>query len=73
MYRPHEAREGSVVFPAFRELIPEKELREMGEMFERKEHELLGAEGYEGMVAQVASIEKDLGLYELAQFTPAST
>jgi len=70
MYRPHESREGSVLFPAFRTLIPEKELREMGEMFEKKEHELLGPEGYEGMVVEVAKIEKELGIYDLDQFTP---
>jgi hemerythrin-like domain-containing protein len=70
MYRPHECREGSVLFPAFRELVPAKEFGELGEMFEKKEHEVLGSEGFEGQVEIVAGIEKRLGLYELAQFTP---
>jgi hemerythrin-like domain-containing protein len=70
MYRPHETREGSVLFPAFRDLVPAQEFQELGEMFEKKEHELLGAEGFEGQVQAVAGIEKQLGIYELSLYTP---
>ena len=42
----------------------------MGEDFEKKEHALFGEDGFEKMVDQVASIEKSLGIYDLAQFTP---
>jgi hypothetical protein len=31
---------------------------------------VLGAEGFEKAVAEVASLEKALGIYDLAQFTP---
>jgi hemerythrin-like domain-containing protein len=71
MYRPHEAREDTVLFPALREIVSRKELDELGEQFEDKEHELFGKEGFEGVVPQVAAIEKAFGIYELAQFTPA--
>jgi len=70
MYRPHETREGSVLFPALRDLMSPQEFGEMGEMFERKEHEILGAEGFEGQVKVAEGLEKKLGLYDLAQYTP---
>ena len=38
--------------------------------FEKKEHQLFGEDGFEKMVDRVASIEKTLGIYDLAQFTP---
>jgi hypothetical protein len=39
---------------------------------EKKEHQLFGEEGFDQMVDRVAAIEKKLGIYELAQFTPKS-
>ena len=41
-----------------------------GEELDKKEHQLFGEDGLEIMVDRVASIEKTLGIYELAQFTP---
>jgi hemerythrin-like domain-containing protein len=70
MYRPHETREGSVLFPAFRDLIPAQEFQTLGDLFEKKEHELLGAEGFEGQVQVVAGIERQLGIFDLSQYTP---
>lgn len=70
MYRPHETREGSVLFPAFRDLIPAQEFQRLGDLFEKKEHELLGAEGFEGQVQVVAGIERQLGIFDLSQYTP---
>jgi hemerythrin-like domain-containing protein len=70
MYRPHEAREDTVLFPAFRELVSEHEYDALGEAFEKKEHELFGKEGFEGMLTKVEGIEKSMGIYELGQFTP---
>lgn len=70
MYRPHETREGSVLFPAFRDLIPAQEFQRLGDLFEKKEHELLGAEGFEGQVQVVTGIERQLGIFDLSQYTP---
>ena len=70
MYNPHEAREDTVLFPAFREIVTANEYDALGEDFERKEHELFGADGFEKMVDKVATIEKTLGIYDLSQFTP---
>jgi hemerythrin-like domain-containing protein len=70
MYRPHESREDTILFPAFRKIVSKHEYDALGEEFEKNEHRLFGESGFEGMVEKVASIEKSLGIYELAQFTP---
>jgi len=70
MYRPHEAREDTVLFPALYKIVPAKEVKDLGERFEKEEHRLFGEEGFEKTVAQVAAIEKQLGIHDLARFTP---
>jgi hemerythrin-like domain-containing protein len=70
MYRPHEAREDTVLFPAFRSIVSAHEYDALGDDFEKKEDELFGDEGFFKVVDQVAQLEKRLGIYELAQFTP---
>ena len=70
MYRPHETREDTVLFPAFRKIVSQHEYDSLGEEFEKNEHKHFGDDGFEMMVDKVASIEKQLGIYELAQFTP---
>jgi hemerythrin-like domain-containing protein len=72
MYAPHEAREDTVLFPAFRGIVSGNEYDSLGEDFEKKENELFGHEGFERMVDKIAGIEKKLGIYDLAQFTPKS-
>lgn len=70
MYAPHEAREDTVLFPAFHGIVSENEYDSLGEDFEKKEDELFGDDGFEKMVDKVAGIEKQLGIYDLSQFTP---
>ncbi|HEY9899954.1 MAG TPA: hemerythrin domain-containing protein [Pantanalinema sp.] len=70
MYEPHAAREDTVLFPAFRSVVTPKEYDRYGDLFEDKEKSLFGTNGFENVVARVADMEKALGLYELAQFTP---
>jgi hemerythrin-like domain-containing protein len=70
MYNPHEAREDTVLFPAFRKIVSPHEFNSLGEDFEKKEDELFGEDGFENVVDKVAGIEKRLGIYDLAQFTP---
>lgn len=71
MYRPHEAREDTVLFPAFRKLVSRHEYDSLGEEFENNEQKHFGRDGFETMVSKVADIEKQLGIYDLNQFTPA--
>lgn len=70
MYRPHAAREDTVLFPAFHEMLGEKAWDELGEQFEDEEKKQLGKEGFEGAVAQVAKLEEQFGFADLDQFTP---
>jgi hemerythrin-like domain-containing protein len=70
MYAPHEAREDTVLFPALHTIVSPHEYGALGEDFEKKEHQLFGKEGFEGMVPRVAETEKQLGIYDLSQFTP---
>lgn len=69
MYRPHKAREDTVLFPAFHTIVSPKEFDSLGESFEDKEVELFGESGFEKIVDEVAAIEKKLGIFELSQFT----
>ncbi|WP_238585440.1 hemerythrin domain-containing protein [Legionella steigerwaltii] len=70
MYEPHAAREDTVLFPAFKTIVSDNEYKELGEQFEDEEHKRFGKAGFEGVVSQVAEIEKELNIYDLAKFTP---
>jgi hemerythrin-like domain-containing protein len=70
MYNPHEAREDTVLFPAFRGIVSKNEYASLGEDFEKKEDELFGEDGFEKEVDRIAQIEKAIGIYDLKQFTP---
>src|SRR4051794_5597819 len=56
MYRPHEAREDTVLFPALHQVLTPKRLKELGEQFEKEEDRLFGDEGFEKTVDQVAAV-----------------
>ncbi len=71
MYRPHETREDTILFPAFRKIVSQHEYDSIGEEFEKNEHIKFGEDGFETMVSKVADIEKKLSIYDLAQFTPS--
>jgi hemerythrin-like domain-containing protein len=70
MYRPHETREDTILFPAFRKIVSKHEYDSLGEEFEKNEQKLFGKDGFEAQVDKVANIEKSLGINDLSQFTP---
>jgi hemerythrin-like domain-containing protein len=70
MYRPHAAREDTVLLPALHLLVTDQEYDKMGDLFEDKEQELFGKDGFESVVGQVARIETALGIADLGSFTP---
>jgi len=70
MYEPHEAREDTVLFPAFHKIVSEHEWDALGEEFEKKENQIFHGDGFEKNVEAVANLEKQLGIYDLSQFTP---
>jgi hemerythrin-like domain-containing protein len=71
MYEAHAAREDTVLFPALHEIMHHREYDALGEDMERREHKVFGGEGFEPAVAEVAGIEKALGIEDLAKVTPA--
>jgi hemerythrin-like domain-containing protein len=72
MYQNHAAREDTIVFPAWKTHFNEKQLDELSDQFEEIEHKMFGKDGFDDAVAKIASIEAQLGLADLAQFTPPS-
>jgi len=70
VYRPHAAREDTVLFPKLRDIVSGHEFDAIGEEMEKREHQHFGEDGFEKAVAQVAELEKKVGLYDLTQFTP---
>jgi hemerythrin-like domain-containing protein len=71
MYRPHAAREDTVLFPALRALVGGKAYGELGEEFEAQETRMLGEHGFEHAVADVGKLEQAFGLDDLAKLTPS--
>lgn len=71
MYRPHEAREDTVLFPALHHVVSKHEYDAMGEQFETIERKTFGGDGFDMAVDQVTELEKQFGIYDIAQFTPS--
>lgn len=71
MYRPHEAREDTVLFPKLRSIVSANEFDSMAEDFEKDEHQKFGQDGFELMVDRVARLERAIGINDLSKFTPA--
>ncbi len=70
MYRPHAAWEDTVLFPAFKATLSQHEYDALGEDFEKVETQKFGEEGFEHVLAQVAAIEKKLGIGDPSHYTP---
>ena len=70
MYAPHEAREDTVLFPALHKIVSPHEYDAMGEQFERIERQTFGGDGFDIYLDKVTELEKRLGVYDLAQYTP---
>jgi len=70
MYRPHEAREDTVLFPALHSVVSKHEYDAMGEEFERIERKTFGGDGFDLAVDQVTELEKQFDIYDISKFTP---
>ena len=70
MYAPHEAREDTVLFPELHKIVSPHEYDAMGEQFESIERKTFGGDGFDIYVEKVEIVEKQLGIYDLDQFTP---
>jgi hemerythrin-like domain-containing protein len=70
MYQNHAAREDTIVFPAWKKNFSNKQLDEISDQFEDIEQKMFGKDGFEDAEKKISSIETELGLGDLAQFTP---
>jgi hemerythrin-like domain-containing protein len=70
MYRPHAAREDTVLFPKLRSIVSAYEFDAIGEDMERQEHQHFGEDGFEKTAAHISELEKVVGIDDLRQFTP---
>jgi hemerythrin superfamily protein len=69
MYEHHAALEDTILFPAWKDTMSEKQQDEIADKFEDIEQQQFGEDGYEDAVKQIADIETTLGLNDLSQFT----
>jgi hemerythrin-like domain-containing protein len=69
MYRPHESREDTVLLPALRKMLSRGEYQALGAQFRKSERDD-AAGSLEMMVERVATLERQIGVYDLAKFTP---
>ena len=72
MYQHHTAIEDTIVFPAWKDALSDKQYKELSDQFEELEQKMFGHDGFEDAVKRVAGIEKELGLSDLASFTAPS-
>jgi len=70
MYGPHEAREDTVLFPELHKIVSPHEYDAMGEQFENIERKTFGGDGFDIYLDKVEALEKQVGIYDLNQFTP---
>jgi len=70
MYQNHTAREDTIVFPAWKTALAQRQIEEWGEKFEDIEKQQFGTDGYEQAVKDIAAVEQRLGFADLARFTP---
>ena len=73
MYQPHAAFEDTLVFPAWKKAVGKKAYAELGEQFEDEETKTLGKQGFEHVLAQIADIEKNLGISDISIYTPQAS
>ena len=70
MYEHHAAAEDTIVFPAWKTNYTNKQLDAIGDEFEEIERKTFGHDGFEDAEKTMSEIERTLGLFDLAQFTP---
>jgi hemerythrin-like domain-containing protein len=69
MYEHHAAIEDTIVFPAWKEVVGEKQLDDLSAKFEEIEQQVFGEDGFESALKRMSEIEESLGLSNLGMFT----
>lgn len=70
MYAPHEAWEDTVIYPALRSVTPQRTLDRLAERFADLENAQFGDDALGQMLHRLAGVEQQLGIGDLATFTP---
>lgn len=70
MLRPHTAHEETILYPQLRTIASADEINQLQQTFMETEKKRLGADGFNGLVAKVADLERTLNIHNLAMFTP---
>lgn len=70
MYRPHMAWEQTIVFPTFYDIVSMEYVRDIQKEMEAEEQQILGDTGFRGLVGRLSEIEKEVGTYDLRNYTP---
>jgi hemerythrin-like domain-containing protein len=69
MYGNHAAREDTIVFPAWKQILSVEQYDELGDKFEEIEQQTFGDDGFANAVGEITDIERTLGLADLSLFT----
>lgn len=72
MYEHHAAREDTIIFPAWKDIVSPDEYDELNDKFEDIEMEQFGEDGFNEAAKQMGEIEASLNLSDIAQFTAPS-
>jgi hemerythrin-like domain-containing protein len=72
MYEPHEAWEDTVVYPALRAGTTQRTLDELAERFAELSDAQFGDHALRQILDRVGGVEQQLGIGDLASFTPAA-
>lgn len=70
MYEPHEAWEDTVVYPELRRVSSQRTLDLLAERFADMENEQFGDNALAQMLDRLRGVEQQLGIHDLATFTP---
>jgi len=69
MYENHAAREDTIVFPAWKLALSDRQIEALGDQFEDIEEQQFGHDGFEDAVRQIGDIERAYGFSDIGQFT----
>jgi len=69
MYRPHTAREDTVLLPMLKDLFTPGEYEDLAAKLEKSGRRYFVGSRFDGVVQQVASFEIAMGINDLTQFT----
>jgi hemerythrin-like domain-containing protein len=72
MYEPHEAWEDTVIYPALRARTSQRVLDELAERFADLENQQFGDAALQQVLDRVSGVEQQLGIGDLASFTPSA-